>query len=80
MSDNDIRVGAGYPLGQLARALTTAGTHEDAATRQRAELRVRRWQQVVDGMAGGGLDIAYPGERSAGVGDAGGGPRRVRDR
>ncbi|MEV0431299.1 hypothetical protein [Micromonospora sp. NPDC050495] len=57
MSDNDIRVGVGFPLGQLARALTTAGTHEDAATRQRAELRVRRWQQVVNGMAGGGLDI-----------------------
>ncbi|TDC79233.1 hypothetical protein E1193_19430 [Micromonospora sp. KC606] len=57
MSDNDIRIGAGFPLSQLARALTTAGTHEDAAGRQRGELRVRRWQQVVDGMAGGGLDI-----------------------
>lgn len=29
VSDNDIRTGVGYPLGQLARALTTAGTHED---------------------------------------------------
>ncbi|MEW2475999.1 hypothetical protein AB0875_19595 [Micromonospora gifhornensis] len=57
MSDNDIRVGVGFPLGQLARALTTAGTHEDPATRQRAERRVRRWQQVVDGMAAGTLDI-----------------------
>ncbi|SCG66598.1 hypothetical protein [Micromonospora halophytica] len=57
MSDNEIGVGAAYALGQLARALTTARTHEDAATRQRAELRVRRWQQVVGGMAGGGLDI-----------------------
>ena len=57
MNDSDIGIGIGYPLGQLAQALTTARTHEDAATRQRAELRVRRWQQVVDGMAGGGLDI-----------------------
>lgn len=57
MSDNDIRVGVGFPLGQLARALTTARTHEDVATRERAELRVRRWQQIVDGMAEGRLDI-----------------------
>ncbi|WP_327025728.1 hypothetical protein [Micromonospora sp. NBC_01739] len=57
MSDNDIRVGVSFPLGQLARALTTAGTHEDPAARQRAEQRVRRWQQVVDGMAAGTLDI-----------------------
>ncbi|MEU8261598.1 hypothetical protein AB0C02_13385 [Micromonospora sp. NPDC048999] len=57
MSDNDIRIGRGYPLGQLARALTTVRTHEDAATRERAELQVRRWQQVVDGMAEGRLNI-----------------------
>ncbi|MFG2064872.1 hypothetical protein ACGFIK_26045 [Micromonospora sp. NPDC048871] len=46
-----------FSLGQLARALTAAGTHEDPAARQRAEQRVRRWQQVVDGMAAGTLDI-----------------------
>lgn len=57
MSDNDIRVSAGYPLGQLGRALTTARTHEDVTIRQRAELRVRRWQQVVDRMAEGRLDV-----------------------
>ncbi len=57
MSDDSIRIGAGYPLGQLARALTTAQAHEDAATRQRAELRARRWQHVVAGMAQGRLDI-----------------------
>jgi hypothetical protein len=57
VSDSSIRIGAGFPLGQLARALTTAQTHEDAATRQRAELRVRRWQQVAAGMTRGQLDI-----------------------
>lgn len=57
MSDNDVHIGVSYPLGQLARALTTARTDEDAAIRQQAELRVRRWQQVLDGMAGGELDI-----------------------
>lgn len=57
MTEKDIHVGAGYPLGQLSRALVTALTHEDAATRQRAELRISRWQQVLDGMASGRLDI-----------------------
>lgn len=57
MSDNDIRAGGGFPLAQLGRALTTAGTHEDPATRQRAELRIGRWRQVVAGMAAGRLDI-----------------------
>ncbi len=57
MDNTDIRIGAGFPLGQLARALTTAQTHEDAATRERAELRVRRWQQVLAGMAQGWLDV-----------------------
>lgn len=57
MSDTDIRIGAGYPLGRLARALTTARTHEDPATRLRAEQRVRRWQEVLAGMAQDRLDI-----------------------
>lgn len=50
-------IGPGYAHAQLARALTTASDHEDAATRRRAEERVRRWQAVMDGMARGTLAI-----------------------
>jgi hypothetical protein len=41
----------------MARAFVTALSHEDAATRQRAEQRVDRWQQVLAGMASGALKI-----------------------
>ncbi|SBT39060.1 hypothetical protein [Micromonospora auratinigra] len=57
MNDDDLRAGTGYPLDRQARALSTAATHPDEATRERAEVRVRRWQQIVDGMTDGRLDI-----------------------
>ncbi|WP_427919389.1 hypothetical protein [Streptomyces sp. cg40] len=47
----------GYALGQLAKAFTTALTHEDADTRRRAEGRAQRWRAVLAGMAGGRLTI-----------------------
>ncbi|MFG2136571.1 hypothetical protein [Streptomyces sp. NPDC048650] len=47
----------GYAAGQLARAFTTAVTHEDADTRRRAEDRISRWSCVLDGMADGTLTI-----------------------
>nr|WSY50805.1 hypothetical protein OG999_12210 [Streptomyces sp. NBC_00886] len=47
----------GYALGQLAKAFTTALTHEDTDTRRRAEGRARRWRAVLAGMAGGRLTI-----------------------
>ncbi|MFG2372793.1 hypothetical protein ACGFY9_15105 [Streptomyces sp. NPDC048504] len=47
----------GYARGQLAKAFTTALTHEDADTRRRAEGRVTRWRAVLAGMAGGLLSI-----------------------
>jgi len=47
----------GYAQGQLAKAFTTALTHEDADTRRRAEGRVTRWRAVLAGMAGGLLSI-----------------------
>jgi hypothetical protein len=53
-------VEAGYARNQIATALATALTHADADTRQRAEQRVRLWQQVVDGMAEGRLSIGSP--------------------
>ncbi|MFH8790264.1 hypothetical protein [Streptomyces roseoverticillatus] len=56
-----VAVHAGYPVGQLARAFTTAATHESPDTRRRAEERIRRWRDVVAGMAGGRLT---PGSRT----------------
>ncbi|MEV5573576.1 transcriptional regulator [Spirillospora sp. NPDC052269] len=52
-----MNIGDGYPLGQLARAFTTAGQHEDPATRRRAEERVRAWRRVLDGKTDGTLSI-----------------------
>lgn len=50
-------MGPGYPCGQIAKAFTTAATHEDIETRRRAEKRVYWWERVLAGMAGGTLDI-----------------------
>lgn len=44
---------SGYPVGQLAAAFVTALTHQDPATRERAELRVGRWRQVLRAMSSG---------------------------
>ncbi|WP_026412445.1 hypothetical protein [Actinomadura oligospora] len=52
-----MNIGDGYPLGQLARAFTTAARHEDPATRRRAEERVRAWTRVLEGKADGTLSI-----------------------
>ncbi|MGL5850785.1 MAG: hypothetical protein ACRCZD_08390, partial [Phycicoccus sp.] len=46
-----------YAVGQLARALRTAGTHEDAGTRRRADARVRAWVDVLDGMSTGAVTV-----------------------
>lgn len=53
----EIRANEGYPFRQLAKAFLTAVTHEDAATRERAEQRISRWRQVLEGMATGRLHI-----------------------
>ncbi|MFG3097774.1 hypothetical protein [Streptomyces sp. NPDC048202] len=50
-------VSPAYPEAQLARAFTTALTHEDADTRRRADARGQRWRQVLAGMATGRLSI-----------------------
>ncbi|MET7570258.1 hypothetical protein ABZT04_17400 [Streptomyces sp. NPDC005492] len=47
----------GYALGQLAKAFTTALTHEDTDTRRRAEGRAKRWRAVLAGMTGGRLTV-----------------------
>jgi hypothetical protein len=59
MDSNDVgaQIGSGYPVGQLAKAFVTAVTHEDPATRDRAQERARRWSAVLEGMASGRLTI-----------------------
>nr|WSX74397.1 hypothetical protein OH826_11280 [Streptomyces sp. NBC_00899] len=46
-----------YPLGELARAFTTALTHHDRRVRASAEERVDRWRKVLAGMADGTLTV-----------------------
>ncbi|MBT2442479.1 hypothetical protein J7E93_20680 [Streptomyces sp. ISL-36] len=46
-----------YARDQWAKAFTTALTHDDAATRDRAAERGRRWRAVLTGMAEGRLKI-----------------------
>ena len=50
-----------YALGQLQRAVTRATSSDDAADRERALENVRRWQDVLTGMASGRLS---PGSRT----------------
>jgi hypothetical protein len=47
----------GYAGAQLAKAFTTALTHEDDATRRRAEARIESWNKVLGGMSDGTLSI-----------------------
>ncbi|MET9835861.1 hypothetical protein ABZ078_42815 [Streptomyces sp. NPDC006385] len=46
-----------FAAAQLAKAFTTALTHEDADTRRRAEVRGQRWRAVLAGMATGRLTV-----------------------
>ncbi len=57
MGTNRVEIGTGYPGGQLASAFRTAFGHEDAATRQRAEERLRTWRRELDGMSAGTLTV-----------------------
>lgn len=50
-------VGSEYARGLLATAFVTAVTHRDAATRNRAESRIRKWWRVLDGLTDGTLRI-----------------------
>lgn len=47
----------GYVLGDLSQALRTARSHEDPATRARADERATAWTDVLEGMASGQLRI-----------------------
>ncbi|SEN88253.1 hypothetical protein [Actinacidiphila rubida] len=52
-----VHVHSAYPLGELAKAFTTALTHHDRRVRARAEDRVDRWRKVLAGMADGTLAV-----------------------
>jgi hypothetical protein len=52
-----LTAGSGYPSTQLAKAITTALTHQDPGTRRRAERRQRRWREILTGMARGVLTV-----------------------
>jgi hypothetical protein len=47
----------GYPLGELAKAFSTALTHHDPLVRARAEARADRWREVLAAMADGTLAV-----------------------
>lgn len=53
----EIRVGTGYVVGQLARALTASRKHADKGVRARAARRVEEWTRVFVGMLRGVLDV-----------------------
>ncbi|NED13933.1 hypothetical protein [Streptomyces sp. SID9124] len=61
MNDNaeqqPLTVSPSYPESLLAQAFVTALTHEDAGTRQRAEVRGQRWRQVLAAMASGQVTV-----------------------
>ncbi|MBE1530582.1 hypothetical protein [Actinomadura algeriensis] len=54
---DEVQVNPGYAAGQMARAFSTAMSHEDPGTRRRAEERLARWGRVLDGMRDGSLSI-----------------------
>jgi hypothetical protein len=59
MSEKDppLRANPGYVLGQLARALSTAGGGETDDLRSRATEKVRKWTDVFRGLLSGALGI-----------------------
>ena len=50
-------INPGYGEHQLAKALATAATHADEATRKRAQTKASRWRQVLAGLADGTIDV-----------------------
>ncbi|MBF6177344.1 hypothetical protein [Nocardia otitidiscaviarum] len=58
MSDQSFRDGpAQYAIGQLARAAAAAARAAEGVDRDRARERMRRWRDVLDGMADGSLRV-----------------------
>ncbi|MFD5826997.1 hypothetical protein [Lentzea sp. NPDC060358] len=57
MSDQNRTASPGYATGQLAKALAAASSASTGADRERALRKVRHWEDVVRGMAGGTLSV-----------------------
>ncbi|MBI4618285.1 MAG: hypothetical protein HY720_32095 [Planctomycetes bacterium] len=59
MPDQEPRLTAnpGYAIGQLHRALRAVAEHPDPAVRARAAEKIRRWENVLAGMATGSLEV-----------------------
>lgn len=57
MTELHATASASYPSARLADAMVTALIHHDPDTRERAEARMRRWQDVIDGMSAGTLTV-----------------------
>jgi hypothetical protein len=52
-----LTINPGYVVGQLARALASAEQHPDDAVRARSADKVRKWEQVFEGIFGGSLTV-----------------------
>ena len=57
MTNDDHESNPGYAAFQIARALVTCEQHEDAATRERARVKVGKWMCVLEGMLSGQLTV-----------------------
>ena len=51
------RINPGYAKLQLHLALATASQHDDHATRERAHKRTEKWNEVIENMQSGRLDV-----------------------
>jgi hypothetical protein len=56
-TNQKLQVNPGYVVGQLLRAISPSATHADPSARQRALERVKRWEQVFQGMFDGTISI-----------------------
>ena len=56
-SASGVTFNAGYPMGQLLKAVHTSETDADQDVRELALAKVRRWRDVLEGMGSGGLVI-----------------------
>jgi len=53
----EVRANPGYALGRLAKAFAAHESHEDPEVRRRAEGKIARWIEVLEGMFSGFLRI-----------------------
>lgn len=54
---SELSANPGYAFGQIHAALRTAESHPDADTRTRAQGKIGRWLQVLEGMFSGTLQV-----------------------